>query len=150
MVRNRVLFVLVLAGLLAGSSLAFLTLAPNRLVSGMPLGLGTAPRAWVLLVPGAVLTGGAPCLAADLAFAFPLLAVGRAFTFEERACGGAKFVVDVVENIAAHVVFLPQLQATIAGKGRVGGCITNSRSPSRASSCRWDAHSASTRNPRAV
>ena len=60
MVRNRVLLVLVLAGLLAVPSLAFLTLAPNRLVSGTAIGLDTAlqGRALLLLVPGVVLALG--------------------------------------------------------------------------------------------
>ncbi|HEX7969119.1 MAG TPA: ABC transporter permease [Stellaceae bacterium] len=39
MLRNRVLFVLVLAGLVGGLGLAFLTQAPNRLVSGRPIPL---------------------------------------------------------------------------------------------------------------
>ena len=60
MVRNRVLLVLVLAGLLAVPSLAFLTLAQNRLVSGTAIGLDAAlqGRALLLLVPGVVLALG--------------------------------------------------------------------------------------------
>lgn len=61
MVRNRVLLVLLLAGMLAASSLAFLTLAPNRLVSGAPFGLGAAHHggALILVLPGALLALGA-------------------------------------------------------------------------------------------
>jgi osmoprotectant transport system permease protein len=60
MVRNRVLLVLLLAGLLAASSLAFLTLAPNRLVSGARIGLGAAHHggALVLVLPGVLLAFG--------------------------------------------------------------------------------------------
>ncbi len=60
MVRNRVLLVLVLAGLLAVPSLAFLTLAQNRLLSGTAIGLDAAlqGRALLLLVPGVVLALG--------------------------------------------------------------------------------------------
>ncbi|HXZ00201.1 MAG TPA: ABC transporter permease [Stellaceae bacterium] len=60
MVRNRVLLVLLLAGLLAVPSLAFLTLAPNRLISGAPVGLGAMHHegALVLLMPGVLLALG--------------------------------------------------------------------------------------------
>lgn len=60
MVRNRVLLVLLLAGLLAAPSLAFLTLAPNRLVSGAPIGLGAAlhGEALILLLPAVLLAFG--------------------------------------------------------------------------------------------
>ncbi|MGO8918851.1 MAG: ABC transporter permease [Stellaceae bacterium] len=60
MVRNRILLVLLLAGLLAAPSLAFLRLAPNRLVSGAPIGLGAALHGGglVLLVPAALLVLG--------------------------------------------------------------------------------------------
>jgi osmoprotectant transport system permease protein len=88
MVRNRVLLVLVLAGLLAAPSLAFLTLAPNRLVSGAAIGLGAAlqGRALILLVPGVLLALGAvlpqrPLLlgvTAAAAACFLLLLVGLA------------------------------------------------------------------------
>jgi len=61
MVRNRVLFVLVLAGLIAGATLAFLTVAPNRLVSGAPIGLGAVLHGWAFILPalGTVLGLGA-------------------------------------------------------------------------------------------
>jgi len=61
MVRNRVLFVLVLAGLAAATTLAFLTIAPNRLVSGTPISLGAALHGWGLVLPvlGAALALGA-------------------------------------------------------------------------------------------
>ncbi len=60
MVRNRVLLVLLLAGLLAAPSLAFLTLAPNRLVSGAPISLGAAlhGEALILLLPAVLLALG--------------------------------------------------------------------------------------------
>lgn len=61
MIRNPVLLVLVLAALLAGPNLAFLTLAPNRLISGAPIGLGAAlhGRALLILLPALVLALGA-------------------------------------------------------------------------------------------
>lgn len=60
MMRNRVLAVLLLAGLAAAPSLAFLTLAPNRLLSGAPIGLGAVlpDGAFLLLVPGLLLILG--------------------------------------------------------------------------------------------
>ena len=60
MVRNRVLLVLCLAGLLASFALAFVTHAPNRLVSGAPISLiGAADGAKLFaLFPGAVLVFG--------------------------------------------------------------------------------------------
>jgi osmoprotectant transport system permease protein len=61
MVRNPVLLVLVVAGLLAGPSLAFLSIAPNRLLSGTPVGLGVALQggALLILLPAVVLALGA-------------------------------------------------------------------------------------------
>ena len=59
-VKNRVLLVLVIGALLAAWSLAFLTVAPNRLLSGtaIPLAQVVLPwRAWLLL-PAAVLALG--------------------------------------------------------------------------------------------
>jgi hypothetical protein len=49
--------VLALAGLLAAVALPFLAHAPNRLVSGRPVSLGTALHgwSWLLLAPGAAL-----------------------------------------------------------------------------------------------
>jgi osmoprotectant transport system permease protein len=60
MVRNRVLLVLCVAGVLASFALAFVTHAPNRLVSGAPVSLiETAAGAKLLaLLPGAVLIFG--------------------------------------------------------------------------------------------
>jgi osmoprotectant transport system permease protein len=60
-VRNPVLLVLVAAGLLAVPSLAFLTVAPNRLLSGTPVGLGAALQgeALLILLPGLALGLGA-------------------------------------------------------------------------------------------
>lgn len=88
MVRNRILLVLVVTGLLASSSLAFLTVAPNRLVSGVPIGFGRVLHGWslVVLVPGFVLALGAflpqrPVLQAGIAAAaagFLLLLLGLA------------------------------------------------------------------------
>lgn len=60
-VRNRVQLVLLLAGLAAAPSLAFFTLAPNRLVSGAPIGLTTAGGGigiGVLVLPAALLALG--------------------------------------------------------------------------------------------
>ena len=60
MVHNRVLLVLVLAGLSAAPFLAFLTLAPNRLVSGAPIATTALLHGWalVVLLPAAVLALG--------------------------------------------------------------------------------------------
>lgn len=60
MIRNRVLFVLIVAGLLAGFGLAFVTHAPNRLVSGRPVALiAAADGARLLaLLPGVFLLFG--------------------------------------------------------------------------------------------
>jgi osmoprotectant transport system permease protein len=61
MVRNRVLLALLLAGLAAVPSLGFLTIAPNRLVSGVPVGLAVALRqsGETLLIPAILLALGA-------------------------------------------------------------------------------------------
>ena len=59
-VKNRVLLVLVIGALWAAWSLAFVTVAPNRLLSGtaIPLAQVVLPwRAWLLL-PAAVLALG--------------------------------------------------------------------------------------------
>lgn len=59
-IRNRVVLVLVLLGLTAALSLAFLTHAPNRLLSGRPIGLASlldGPRA-LALAPALVLIAG--------------------------------------------------------------------------------------------
>ena len=58
--KNRVLLVLVIGGALAAWGLAFLTVAPNRLVSGtaIPLAQISDPLRDVLLVPAAVLVLG--------------------------------------------------------------------------------------------
>ncbi len=65
MPRNRVLLVLAAIGLFAAWRLDFLTLAPNRLVSGAPVALGSAVHGMrgLALLPGAALAG--------LAFARP-------------------------------------------------------------------------------
>lgn len=54
---NRVLLLLVLAGLAATPSLAFLTVAANRLVSGVPVGFAALPRGdgVAILAPAALL-----------------------------------------------------------------------------------------------
>ena len=59
-VRNRVLLVLIVAGLLAGSGLAFLTAAPNRLVTGTGIRLDACLGGWraSLLLPAAALMLG--------------------------------------------------------------------------------------------
>jgi osmoprotectant transport system permease protein len=61
MAQNRILLLLVLAGVMASPSLAFLTLAPNRLVSGAPIGLGAALHGpgLSILLPAGVLALGA-------------------------------------------------------------------------------------------
>lgn len=61
MVRNRVLLVLAVIGVLAAAGLAFVTHAPNRLVSGEPIALIAAADGakLLLLVPGIVLVAGA-------------------------------------------------------------------------------------------
>ena len=58
-VRNRVLCSLVVAGLGVATGLAFLTLAPNRLVSGVgiPLADVLAGWRWLVLLPAALLAG---------------------------------------------------------------------------------------------
>jgi osmoprotectant transport system permease protein len=58
--RNRVLLALLAAGFAAAPSLSFLTVAANRLVSGAPIGLGTAMRSegLLLLAPTALLAAG--------------------------------------------------------------------------------------------
>ena len=58
--KNRVLLVLVIGGALAAWGLAFLTVAPNRLVSGtaIPLAQISGPLRDVLLLPAAVLVLG--------------------------------------------------------------------------------------------
>ena len=60
-VRNRVLLVLIVAGLLAGSGLAFLTAAPNRLVTGTGIRLDACLGGWraSLLLPAAASIAGA-------------------------------------------------------------------------------------------
>lgn len=60
-VRNRVLLVLILGGTLAGWGLAFLTTAPNRLVTGMGIRLETLLVGWrfSLLLAAAALAVGA-------------------------------------------------------------------------------------------
>lgn len=59
-VRNRVQLLLLLAGLAAGPSFAFLALAPNRLASGAPIALGTALRGggYAVLAPAVLLALG--------------------------------------------------------------------------------------------
>ena len=59
-IGNRVLLVLVVGGILAGSSLAFLTTAPNRLVTGTGIRLDALLTGWrtALLLPAAVLVLG--------------------------------------------------------------------------------------------
>lgn len=59
-VRNRVLLVLVLGGLLAAWGLPFLTSAPNRLVTGTGIGLRPLLVGWgaAILLPAAVMTLG--------------------------------------------------------------------------------------------
>lgn len=59
-VANRVLLVLVAGGVLAGCALAFLTTAPNRLVTGTGIRLDTLLTGWrlSLLLPAAVLALG--------------------------------------------------------------------------------------------
>lgn len=61
MIRNRVLLVLSVAGLLAALGFAFVTHAPNRLVSGEPVSLLAAAAGirLVALLPGLVLIVGA-------------------------------------------------------------------------------------------
>lgn len=65
MPRNRVLLVLALAGALSAAGLAFLTQAPNRLLSGRPISVAAAAEGADLLlllslwVPGIVLLAGA-------------------------------------------------------------------------------------------
>jgi len=56
-VRNRVLLVLVILALAAAWGLAFLTVAPNRLVSGTAIPLAQVAEPWraLLLVPAAIL-----------------------------------------------------------------------------------------------
>lgn len=58
--RNRVLFVLLVVALAAAASLAFLTVAPNRLVSGTAIGIGRVLRGegLLLLAPGVLLAAG--------------------------------------------------------------------------------------------
>ena len=60
LVANRVLLVLVAGGVLAGCGLAFLTTAPNRLVTGTGIRLETLLTGWrfTLLLPAAVLALG--------------------------------------------------------------------------------------------
>jgi osmoprotectant transport system permease protein len=54
--RNQVLPTLAIAAALGGVACGFVTVAPNRLVSGTPVGLWSAAPAWaVLLAAGAVL-----------------------------------------------------------------------------------------------
>jgi len=57
MPRNRVLLLLFAIGSIAAFALAFLTLAPNRLVSGAPIPLSYAINGarWLALLPGAAL-----------------------------------------------------------------------------------------------
>lgn len=59
-VKNRVLLVLVIAALAAASGLAFLTVAPNRLVSGTAIFLTQVDAPWrdMLLLPAAILVLG--------------------------------------------------------------------------------------------
>jgi osmoprotectant transport system permease protein len=59
-VKNRVLLVLIVGALVAASELAFLTVAPNRLLSGtaIPLAQIVDPRRDWLLLPAAVLVLG--------------------------------------------------------------------------------------------
>jgi osmoprotectant transport system permease protein len=60
-IRNRVLLVLAIAGIVAASALAFVTHAPNRLVSGQPIMLATVAHGMraVALLPGLALVAGA-------------------------------------------------------------------------------------------
>src|SRR5689334_2735759 len=60
MIRNRVLAVLAAAALAAGFGLAFLTHAPNRLVSGQPIALASAldGTALLALLPAVILLVG--------------------------------------------------------------------------------------------
>jgi len=57
MLRNRVLLLLFAIGSIAAFALAFLTRAPNRLVSGAPIPLSSAIHGahWLALLPGAAL-----------------------------------------------------------------------------------------------
>ncbi|WP_431860678.1 ABC transporter permease [Azospirillum sp.] len=83
MIRNRVLFVLAVAGVAAAAALPFLGFAPNRLLSGRPIplsaalelpwGLAVLPGVWLLAAP--VLRPGRGVLAATVAAAV-LLASG--------------------------------------------------------------------------
>ena len=96
MPRNRVLFVLLLAGIAAASSLAFLTVAPNRLASGNAIGFAAAGGV-VLLGPGLLLGLSAffpqrrqfQALTAAAAFGFLLLLVWLAGSEAARLATGA-------------------------------------------------------------
>jgi len=59
-VRNRVLLVLIIGAVAAASGLAFLTVAPNRLVTGTAISLAQIAEPWrdLLLLPAAVLVLG--------------------------------------------------------------------------------------------
>ena len=59
-VKNRVLLILVIGALATAWGLAFLTVAPNRLVTGTAITLAQTVEPWryVLLVPAAILMGG--------------------------------------------------------------------------------------------
>lgn len=60
-VKNRVLLVLVIGALLAAWTLAFLTVAPNRLLSGTAIPLAPVVEswhAWLIILPAAVLVLG--------------------------------------------------------------------------------------------
>lgn len=60
MLRNRALLFLVLTGVIAAAGLAFVTHAPNRLLSGQPISLLAAPGSLnvLFLLPGLVLLAG--------------------------------------------------------------------------------------------
>jgi osmoprotectant transport system permease protein len=121
MPRNRVLFILVLAGLAAAIGLAFLTAAPNRLVSGRPIAMGETLQGarWLIAVPALALAVAAfprprPAVcavaalaAAALLVALPWLAGAEAALLAERASpaartslGGAFWTIEICAALA--------------------------------------------------
>jgi len=85
-VRNRVLLVLIAVGLVAGSGLAFLTTAPNRLVTGTGIRLDACLAGWrvLLLLPAAALMAGVfmpPTRRTHVAAAIAAIALLTAFVW---------------------------------------------------------------------
>jgi osmoprotectant transport system permease protein len=130
MLRNRVLLLLILAALAAALGLAFLTHAPNRLLSGRPISLAAAVGgAGVLpLIPGLVLLAGpflpqrriVHAIVAAAAVAFILALLWFAGTAAEALADTAPPSARTSFGGGFWLLFLCTILALIDAVGRLG------------------------------